>query len=394
MIDNIVNPVTKNLSSRQRVWLALNHKEPDRIPIDFGGQHTSIHQDGHRILKKYLGFNDSDEAPVIDQFQMIVDPDKRIKDLFGVDVISFFANAGSNWDLIIDPVTDIWTDEWGTSYRRPKNGYWYDYYSFPLKKGTIEELKEFKWPDPYDKNRIKGLRKKASDLFTNTDKALLIHNATGGLFETSHGLRGMENLLMEMASSIGFVENLAERVLEFQMGFWDNILSEIGDLVQVVQIGDDLGSMDGLIFSPKVYRQVYKPRRKKLIEFIRTKTDAKVYFHTCGAMRELIPDLIEEGVQILNPVQVSAKNMDSNSLKKEFGKDLVFWGGGADATKVLMFADVDGIREEVKRRIHDLAPGGGFVFASIHNIQPNVPPQNIEAMFSSALEFGNYPITV
>jgi uroporphyrinogen decarboxylase len=111
-------------------------------------------------------------------------------------------------------------------------------------------------------------------------------------------------------------------------------------------------------------------------------------------MRELIPDLIEEGVQILNPVQVSAKNMDSNSLKKEFGKDLVFWGGGADATKVLMFADVNGIREEVKRRIHDLAPGGGFVFASIHNIQPNVPPQNIEAMFSSALEFGNYPITV
>jgi uroporphyrinogen decarboxylase len=393
-MDNAASLGGKSLSSRQRVWLALNHKEPDRVPIDFGGQHTSIHQDGHRILKKYLGFNDNLEAPVIDQFQMIVDPDKRIKDLFGADIISFFANAGSNWDLVIDPQTDIWTDEWGTSYRRPKNGYWYDYYSFPLKKGTVEELKEFNWPDPYDKNRVKGLREKASGLFTNTDKALLIHNATGGLFETSHGLRGLENLLMEMASNIEFVENLAEKVLEFQMGFWDNVLSEIGDLVQVVQIGDDLGSMDGLIFSPKVYRRVYKPRRKKLIEFIRTKTDAKIYFHTCGAMRELIPDLIEEGVQILNPVQVSAKNMDSNSLKKEFGKDLVFWGGGADATKVLMFADVDGIREEVKKRIHDLAPGGGFVFASIHNIQPNVPPQNIEAMFKSALEFGNYPITV
>jgi len=388
------NNKSNKLSSRQRVWKALNHQEPDRIPIDFGGQHTSIHHDGHRVLKKYLGLEDGNDAPIIDQFQMIVDPDERIKNLFGCDVTSFFANPGSNWRLKIDPETDIWSDEWGTSYRRPKNGYWYDYYSFPFKNGTLQELNEYNWPDPYDKNRVRGLRDKASDLYNNTDKALLIHNATGGLFETSAGLRGLENLLIDMAANIDFVDNLAERILEFQLGFWDNILSAIGDLVQVVQIGDDLGSMESLIFSPGIYRKIYKHRRKKLIEFIHSKTEAKVYFHTCGAMRELIPDLIEEGVQILNPVQVSAKNMDSASLKKEFGKDIVFWGGGADASKIMTFADLNGIEEEVKKRIHDFAPGGGFVFASIHNIQPNVPPQNIVAMFKAAQQYGKYPIVV
>jgi uroporphyrinogen decarboxylase len=381
-------------SSRQRVWKALTHQEPDRTPIDFGGQHTSIHQNGHRTLKKYLGFEDENEAPIIDQFQMIVDPDPRIKALFGCDVISFFANPAGNWKLEIDPTTDIWSDEWGTVYRRPKNGYWYDYYSFPLKKGTIQELNAFKWPDPYDKNRIKGLRDKVTDLYNNTDKALLIHNATGGLFETSAGLRGLENLLIDMASNIDFVDNLTERILDFQLGFWDNVLSAIGDLIQVVQIGDDLGSMDGLIFSPGIYRKIYKNRRKKLIESIHSKTKAKVYFHSCGSIRELIPDIIEEGVEIINPVQVSAKNMESASLKKEFGKDIVFWGGGADATEIMTFADEKGIEEEVKRRIHDLAPGGGFVFASIHNIQPNVPPQNIVAMFKAAQKYGKYPIDI
>lgn len=384
----------KKLTSRQRVLLAINHKEPDRVPIDFGGQHTSVHQDGYKKLKQYLGLDDKPEAKIIDQFQMIIDPDQKVKDLFGVDVTSFFANPGEGWQLKIDIETDTWADEWGTVFRRPKNGYWYDYNSFPLKKGTLQELKEYKWPNPYDKSRVKGLRERVMDLYNNTDKALLIHNCTGGLFETSHSLRGLENLLVDMAANLDFADHLAEKIYEFQLGFWDNVLTNIGDLVQIVQIGDDLGGMEGLIFSPKIYRKIYKPRRKKLIEFIHSKTDAKVYFHSCGAMRELIPDLIEEGVQILNPVQVSAKNMDSNSLKKEFGKDLVFWGGGADATKVMTFADVEGIKNEVKKRIHDLAPGGGFVFASIHNIQPNVPPQNIVAMFEAALEFGTYPITI
>jgi len=157
-----------------------------------------------------------------------------------------------------------------------------------------------------------------------------------------------------------------------------------------VQMGDDLGGMDGPLFSPALYRKYFKPREARLIQIVRKYSKARIYFHSCGAIREYLPDFVDIGLDAINPVQVQARGMDSAKLKKDFGKDLSFWGGGADPNKVMSRGTPEDVRQEVKRRIHDLAPGGGFIFASVHNIQAEVPPQNVEAFFDAALEYGKY----
>jgi uroporphyrinogen decarboxylase len=167
-------------------------------------------------------------------------------------------------------------------------------------------------------------------------------------------------------------------------------MKQIGDLVQVVQMGDDLGGMDGPLFSPDLYRKYFKPREARLINVVRKYSKAKIYFHSCGAIREYIPDLIEIGVDAINPVQIQAKNMGSAQLKKDFGRDLSFWGGGADPNLVMSRGSPEDVRREVKKRIEDFAPGGGFVFASVHNIQSDVKPENVVAFFEAALEYGKY----
>lgn len=379
------------MNSRERVVTALNHKEPDRVPIDFGSLHTSIHRDGHKRLLAHLGMKVYD-APIIDMFQQIVDPAPALREMFHDDVICMFANPGTGWELKIDPATDTWTDEWGVIYRQPPGGYWYDFKSHPLKEGTIEELENYKWPNPRDPNRIKGLAEKAKHLYETTDKALMIHAATGGVYEHSYWIRGVPELYMDMAANVKYVEALAEKVVEWMLEFWDHVLTAIGPYVQVVQLGDDLGGQDGPLFSPKLYRQIYKPRHRRLTDLVRKKTNAKIYFHSCGSIYGILPDIIESGMEILNPLQVSAKDMDSAKFKKEFGKDLSVWGGGANPQTVMMMGSPSEVKEEVKRRIHDLAPGGGLVFGSVHNIQPNVPPENVVAFFEAAYEYGGYPI--
>ena len=171
--------------------------------------------------------------------------------------------------------------------------------------------------------------------------------------------------------------------------FWDEALTQVGRYIHLMALADDLGHNGGLLFSPKLFRRIYKPRLRRLITFIRTKTDAKIWFHSCGAISELISDLIDVGVDVLDPVQVSAKGMDSATLKREFGKDLVFWGGGCH-TQVLNFGSPEQVREEVRKRINDFAQGGGYIFTPGHNIQFGVPPENIIAVYEAAFEFGSY----
>ena len=381
------------MNSRERVVTALNHQEPDRIPIDFGSLHTSIHRDGHKRLLEYLGLPVY-EAPIQDPFQQIVFADEALRKKFGSDVIGIYGNPSMPWTQI-DKENDIWIDEWGTKYRKPKGGFWYDFAGHYLNAdSTIADLEAFKFPDPRDPIRIAGLRETAKKLNETTDKAIMIHAATGGLYEHSYWIYGMENLYTAMAANVKFVEALAEKILNWMIDYWDSVLTEIGEYVQVVQVGDDLGGQGGPLFSPRLYRQVYKPRHRRLTDAIRKKTDAKIYFHTCGSVYAILPDIIESGMDIINPAQVSAKDMDSAKIKGEFGKDLTFWGGGCDATVVMTQGTPEEVRAEARRRIHDFAPGGGFVFGSIHNMQPNVPPQNVVAMFQAAHDFGTYPITV
>jgi uroporphyrinogen decarboxylase len=196
---------------------------------------------------------------------------------------------------------------------------------------------------------------------------------------------------MNLAGNVPLMEAFSERVLEWQIAYWDMVLSQVGPYVDIVQLNEDLGSQDGPMMSPTTFRKLYKPRLRTLIASIKKQTKARVYLHSCGSIYRMIPDLIEVGVDILNPVQVNAAEMDSVRLKREFDRDLTFWGGGCDPV-VMGMGTVEQVRDEVKRRIHDLAPGRSFVFGSVHNTQVNVPFENIVAKFDTAREFSRYPI--
>jgi uroporphyrinogen decarboxylase len=219
------------------------------------------------------------------------------------------------------------------------------------------------------------------------EKAILLNAPTVGIWMLSFYLRGLEQGLMDLAAQPELSEALAERITEWYITFWDWALAQVGEFPDVVQMEGDLGQQDGPMFSPRLFRQIYQPRLRRVIEAIKRRTRAKVLLHACGSVYWAIPDLIEAGVDVLNPVQVNAAEMDTARLKREFGRDLCFWGGGCDTILLQRGtpAEVDG---EVKRRIADLGPGGGYVFGSIHNIAAGVPPENIVAMFRAAQRYG------
>ena len=183
---------------------------------------------------------------------------------------------------------------------------------------------------------------------------------------------------------------MLDRLVEYKCAFWERALKEIGDLVDVVVEADDLGGQNSPLMSPKTYRSLIQPRHKQLFSFIKAQAPVKLFYHTCGAVRVLIPDLIDAGIDILNPVQISSPGMELEALKRDFGRDLVFWGGGVDTQRVLGTATPEQIREHVKQNIEALAPGGGFVFAAVHDIQANVPPENIIAMWEAWQTYGVY----
>ena len=213
---------------------------------------------------------------------------------------------------------------------------------------------------------------------------------SAGIFELGGWLRGYANFYADQAGDPETACKVMDKALEVKMRYWEKVLDIAGDLIDVVQEADDLGSQDRMLISPEMYRKYIKPRHKELFNFIHSKTDAKIFVHSCGCFREVIPDLIEVGVNIINPVQFNVSGMDSESLKKEFGRDLVFWGGGVDTQRILPKGTVQEVKDCVKRQIETLAPGGGFVFNTVHNIQADVPPQNIVAMWETLQEYGKY----
>jgi uroporphyrinogen decarboxylase len=380
------------MTARERVTAALSHKEPDRVPIGFGCLHDSIHVFGHRKLTEHFGMTGGEER-IQDAFQQIVFPDPRLLERFQADCRPVYARPARPYSFAYYQEGEWrkWKDEWGTVYRQPvKTGIWFDFEKHIWADKSAAEIKAHRLPDPEDPSRFEGLRDQVQTMLRETDKAVVAHAPTGGIVEHSYWLRGVDESYMDMAADPALVELVADRVVEWLEPFWTQYMKSIGDLVQVVQMGDDLGGMDGPLFSPALYRKYFKPREARLIKIVRKYSKAKIYFHSCGAIREYIPDLIDIGVDAINPVQIQARNMGSAELKRDFGRDLCFWGGGADPNKVMSRGSPQDVREEVKRRIHDFAPGGGFIFASVHNIQSEVPVENVIAFFDAALEFGRY----
>jgi uroporphyrinogen decarboxylase len=264
-------------------------------------------------------------------------------------------------------------------------------FDHPLRDAeSTADIDRHPWPNPVDPARFEGMRERARHAAEVEGKAVLLGGLSAGIMEMAAWTRGFDRYFPDFAVNTKLLEHLMDTILELKLRYWEKALSEAGDYADVVQEADDFAGQFRMLISPKSYRAICKPRHRKLFDFIHARTKAKIFFHSCGAIRPVIPDLIEAGVDILNPVQVSAAGMDSGELKREFGYDLAFWGGGVDTQRVLGEGTPAAVREDVKRRIADLAPGGGFIFATVHNIQGNVPPENIRAMWETLQEYGKY----
>jgi uroporphyrinogen decarboxylase len=379
------------VTCRERALAALNHIEPDRVPLDFGGRNTTLHLQVHEALMQHLGFQGP--PPRIRNYHTyVVEPDPQLFHRFeGVSAL-FFPKAPGGYVFAIDPQTNTYADEWGTTYYMPPNGYYFDLHAVPLADAESEkDLERLRWPNPTDPSRIAGLVEQVQAAHAAKEKVLMMCAATPGLWETSWYIFGLEQAFMHLAGNQALIEAFTERFLEWQIAYWGMVLDAVGPYIDIVQLGEDLGTQQGPIMSPATFRRIYKPRMRRLVEAIRKRTQARVYLHSCGSIYEFIPDLLDCGIQILNPIQVNAAEMDSARLKREFGKELTFWGAGCDPV-VMGTGTPREVVDDVTRRLRDLAPGGGFVFGSVHNIQANVPPENIVAMFDTARDYGRYPI--
>ena len=382
------------MNPRERVMLALNHKEPDRIAIDLGGSIcSSIHRKSYVELKKYLGM-EVDEIKMADYVQQLPYLDEDLLERFEVDFRMVQLPAATVPDLEIFEDGDYWAfiDRWGSKLHMPKDGgLYFDWVEFPIKETSMAALDRYQWPRPDPPGHIDQLQSQAKNLYENTDYALVGSGVIGGgIFEQPARTMGLENFLVALLTDPKFADRFMEQVTEIYIESCNTYLDQIGKYLQVFTYWDDVNSQDGWLISPDIYRKMIKPKQRRLVEAIKKKTDAKLYYHGCGAAFDLIPDLIEIGFDIINPVQVSAAGMETQVLKKTYGEDIVFWGGGIDTQKVLPFGTPAEVAEEVKQRIDDLAPQGGFVFAAVHNIQADVPPENIVAAFETALEYGKY----
>ena len=379
---------------RARVMQALNHQEPDRVPIDLGATIvSSIANRAYLELEKYLGLP-VEETRMLDYVQQLPYVSEALMQRFDVDfrMVQLPAATGSAVQIFDEGNYHAFFDRWGAKLYMPKvGGFYFDWVDFPIKEPTMQALDGYRWPLPDTQEVNAQLGGMAKELYEKSDYALVGSAVIGGgIFEQPARVMGLQNFLMALISEPAFADRLMEMITDIYIESCSNYLEQVGPYIQVFTYWDDIAGQNGWLIRPELYRKMIKPKQKRLVEAIKKKTAAKLFYHCCGAARDLIPDLIDIGFDILNPVQVSAKGMDTKALKAQYGRDIVFWGGGVDTQRVLPFGSPQEVAEEVKRRIDDLAPGGGFVFAAVHNIQALVPPENIVAAFDTVLEYGRY----
>jgi len=384
----------EQLTPRARVLKALDHQPPDRIPIDLGGNQTGIHKHAYQNLLNRLGIEG--EMTIMDPVQQLAQPCEAVLERFHVDTRYIAAGAGSGFDgriLVNERGGRVWhdlTDEFGVTWSMPDDQQLYmDISHHPLADATIQDLRDYPFPKGDDPARFEGLRQRALTLREETPYAV-VSGISGVVYEICWYLRGLEQWFIDMTTQPEFCESLLDCTFKFWSDWFRLFLDEVGDLVDVIMIGDDIAGQSGPLFRPDFYRSIVKPRHKQLVQTIRSRTQAKIWYHTCGACVQYIPDLLDNGIHILNPVQISAAEMDPASLKNRFGEDLVFWGGAIDAQHVLPSASPEQVREHVRRNLEVWKPKGGYVFNNVHNIQADVPPENIIAFYDAAYDFGFY----
>lgn len=369
------------MSHRQRVLAALEHQEPDRVPMDLGStRNSSIVVEGYERLKAHFGVQG--ENTLISRMMRVVDVDERILQALDVDLRGVFPATIPDQML----GEDRYRDEWGVERVRPPGSFYYDLRTYPLAgEITLQDIAHYPWPDPHAPIRRQGLRERVRQLRERTDCAIVL-NMPSGFVHVSQYLRGFEDWFLDFARDRRLLGALFDAVLEVNLAICRELLEEVGAEVDVLMASDDLGTQRGLMVSPEAYREMIKPRHRRYFQLMHEMSPAKVLFHTCGSVVDILGDLVEIGVDALHPVQVSARGMDPAALKRAWGDKLTFWGA-IDTHHVLPKGSVDEVRAEVARRIEELGRGGGYILGAVHNIQPEVPIENILAMYHYAREY-------
>jgi uroporphyrinogen decarboxylase len=391
------------LTPRQRVLAAVERREPDQVPIDVGGLISGISVFAYARLLKHWEL----DLPVniYNMMEMLADPAEEVLQRLGTDFRYLRAGPPDSYQMAEAVFYDAshdqragyatgedqptYVDQWGITWRRA--AYYCDMVGHPLQGRSFQEIKQYKFPDPDDPGRWRGLREQARALYENTDYAIAFAMDSGGFLEMGQWLCGFEDFFEHLGREDKIASYVLDGMADYLTAFWSNCLDIVGPFVQVIQFGDDYGMQDRMQISPTMWRRHIKPRYAQLLGRIKPKAGVKVYHHSCGSIFPIIPDLAEIGVDIINPVQPRAKDMESHKLKAAYG-DLICFHGGIDEQWALPFGTAHDVREEVERRIEAFAPGGGYILAPAHNIQPDVPVDNILALFEAAKEYGRYPI--
>ncbi len=412
-----------SMTPRERVLAAIDHREPDRTPVDLGATPSSgISAIAYGRLKQRLGMR-AGHTRVYDVVQQLAQPEDIVLDRFGVDVVDVgrtFNTADSDWyDTRLrdgqpaqypawfhpEPRSDGgWTvkaPDGTVIAEMPDGGAFFDQSCFPYLDGypndfsrLSEAMGKVLWAalvhSPWDHAADPGfwdtLRQRALNLRATTDRAIMVVCGCN-LFEWGTFLRRIDNFLMDIVLQTNRVEALLDALMALHLDTLEKVCAAVGDVADILRFGDDLGMDTGPLLSPRAYRKLFKPRHAMLCEYVHKHSRMRTFLHSCGSLYELLPDLIEAGYEVINPVQTNCRGMDPATLKREFGRHITFWGAGCDTREVLNRATPDAVRRHVLERLSVLAPGGGFVFNTVHNILPEVPPENIEAMFEAVREF-------
>jgi len=389
------------MKSFERLNKAINHQEPDRIPYDIAGTTvTGINKKAYIRAMEYRGLSTEYESKEVDPIQQIVTPAEDTLKKLNCDIRRMGARRIPDFEEIavrhgdITEVTDIWGCLWKMDESKD---IYYNQYTYPLENfSSIDEgLKNYKLPDISVHAGIirKDLSEQAAAI---SESGIIVDRNCAGLTETSLRIRGYETWFLDTVTDPAGVEKLLDVVLDYKWQYWDLVIdwlaeNNMADRISVISECDDLGTQTSTLLEPDFLRKAVISRFGNLWTHIKNRLPGvKIFMHTCGSVRILLPDLIEAGLDIYNPVQFTATGMDLKELKRDFGKDLVFWGGGVNTQSTLRDGSPQEVSDEVKKIIDILAPGGGFVFTTVHNIQQDVPPENFWAMWDTLMEYGKY----
>ncbi len=410
------------MTSQERIISSINHRQPDKVPVDLASSTvTGISAIAYNNLKRHLGF--SRPSRVFDVIQQLANVDVDILDLIGADALDInrLSAEHGQWHQAVladgsiaeypewfSPVRDAdgsWftTDADGTILSRMASGAtFFDQMNFPYEKGYPADpgdlkkaLKKISWVVHSHSTNLETseLRESLINIKKSTGKALVM---SGGvkLLELGFFLRRMDNFLTDLLTDERNVSETLDLLVEMHLKGLEKKCAELGDIVDVIRFGDDLGMTTGPLMDLDTFRRIFKPRYKVLCDYVKKHSNMKIFLHSCGSIKQYLPDLIEAGFDIINPVQTNCHDMDLLTLKREFGDQITFWGGGVDTSSILNRGTTEDVRKDVLARCEIIASGGGFVFAPIHNILPDVPPANIIAAYNAVREFnGDDPIS-